>query len=145
MRQAVRAIIIKDSKLLVIERNKFGHVYYTLPGGGLELHETPEQALTRELAEETGVLADIDHLVTVEEAGEPYGTQFVYLCHYQSGEPALHPDSEEAKLSALGQNTYTPLWLPLTRLDAVLFRSEKLKAKLKIYLENGFPDAPEML
>jgi ADP-ribose pyrophosphatase YjhB (NUDIX family) len=45
MRKAVRAIIIKDDKLLVMNRNKFGKVYDTLPGGNVEIGETLEQAL----------------------------------------------------------------------------------------------------
>lgn len=45
MRRAVRAIIIKDKQLLVMHRNKFGTEYETLPGGNIEVGETPEQAV----------------------------------------------------------------------------------------------------
>ena len=56
MRTAVRAIIIKDNNLLVMHRNKFGNEYLTLVGGGVELNETKEQALVREVIEETSIL-----------------------------------------------------------------------------------------
>jgi 8-oxo-dGTP diphosphatase len=51
----VRAIIIKDDKLLTIKRTKSNDEYWVLPGGGIEPGETPEQALVREVKEETGL------------------------------------------------------------------------------------------
>lgn len=49
-RPAVYGIVIKDEKVLMITQN-FG---YSLPGGGLDLGETFEEALVREMKEETG-------------------------------------------------------------------------------------------
>jgi ADP-ribose pyrophosphatase YjhB (NUDIX family) len=144
-RQAVRAIIIRQGHLLVMHRNKFGTEYYTLPGGGIDPGETPEQALLRELAEETGVAVAINRLVIVEEAGDPYGTQAIYLCDYQAGEPALHPESEDAQINALGQNLHTPMWLPLERLATVPFKSDKLQLKLGEFLQNDWPEQPVVL
>ena len=142
MKKAVRAIIVKDQQLLVMKRNKFGSQYYTLPGGGIDPGETAEQALLRELAEETCVRVQNPRLVFVEEAGPMYGTQYVYLCDYVDGEPVLHPDSEEAKISALGQNLYQPTWVTLGQLDELPFRSEPLKAQLLKALRDGFPEKP---
>lgn len=145
MRQAVRAIVVKDGQLLVIHRNKFGKEYYTLPGGGIDPGETPEQAMIRELYEETGISVVLDRLVIVEEAGDPFGVQYMYLCTYQNGEPVLHPDSEEAQINKLGQNMYTPLWLAMSELPAAPFFSEKLKLALIRGYAEGFPEAPEVL
>ncbi len=130
MKQAVRAIVIKDDALLVMHRNKFGHEYYTLVGGGVELGEDLEQALFRELQEETGVLVENPRLVYVEEADDMYGTQYVYACDYSAGEVALSADSEESRINALGQNLYTPMWLPLSQLEAVPFVSPGLKRRI---------------
>src|SRR4051812_20844149 len=84
MRSAVRAIIIKDDQLLVMHRNKFGTEYETLIGGGVDMNETFEQALYREIREETGVQITNPRLVFTERAGEPYGTQYVFTCDYVS-------------------------------------------------------------
>ena len=145
MRQAVRAIIIRDDSLLVIHRNKYGQEYYTLPGGGIDAGETQEQAIIRELAEETGVIVELGPLVFTEDPGEPYGRQYIFLCDYKSGEPALHPESEEAALNARGQNTYKPMWLPLSSLGNVRFMSPQLCRAIQNGIANGFPGAPEAL
>jgi 8-oxo-dGTP diphosphatase len=139
-RQAVRAIVIKDGQLLVMHRNKFGTQYETLPGGGIEIGEAPEAAVVRELAEETSVVTSNQRLVFVEEAGDPFGTQLIYLCDYVSGEPQLAEDSEEAHINKLGQNLYEPKWVPLSTLPELPFLSEKLKTVIIDAVSNGFPE-----
>lgn len=139
MRRAVRAIILKDDRLLVMHRNKFGKEYETLPGGNIELGETPEQALLRELVEETSVKVTPKQLVFIEHAGDPYGIQYVYLCEYISGEPQLAPDSEEAHINKLGQNLYEPKWVSIADLPELPFLSEKLKDLLLQAVKTEFP------
>jgi ADP-ribose pyrophosphatase YjhB (NUDIX family) len=145
MRHAARAIVVKDDTLLVIRRNKFGNEYYTLPGGGIDKGETPEQAVLRELAEETGVNVTLERLVFTEHPGPQFGSQQIFLCAYKSGEPALHPGSEEAISNGHGQNLYTPMWLPLSDLGRVVFMSPVLQQALKKSFANGFPASPEPL
>lgn len=142
MRSAARAIIVKDDALLVTHRNKFGMEYDILIGGGVDFGETLEQALLRELREESGVLIANPRLVLIEQAGEPYGTQYIFLCDYVSGEPALAEDSMEHAINAMGKNLYQPMWRPLKDLPDVEFRSERLKQAILKGLESGFPDKP---
>jgi ADP-ribose pyrophosphatase YjhB (NUDIX family) len=143
MRKAVRAVVVHDGNLLVIHRNKFGQEYYTLPGGGIDPGESAEQALMREMEEETGIRVKIERLIYVEEAGNPFGTQYVYLCTFLGGEPALHPDSDEALINALGQNTYTPKWAPLSEVTSMEFRSTELRDKLVRDAAAGFREKVE--
>lgn len=138
MRQAVRAVVVRNGYLLVMHRNKFGQEYYTLPGGGMKPNEQAEHALFRQMQEETGVQIINPRLVIVEEAGDPFGTHYIYLCQYVSGEPELSPASEEAQINKLGQNLYSPQWLPLHSLASVPFRSETLKHTLLQGLAKGF-------
>lgn len=131
--------MVRNGYLLVMHRNKFGQQYYTLPGGSVKPQESIEHALIRQMNEETNVKFINPRLVIAEDAGDPYGVQFVYLCQYLNGEPALHPESEEAKISALGENLYSPQWLPLHSLATVPFKSETLKRALIEGLARGFP------
>lgn len=140
MRRAVRAIIIRDDQLLVMHRNKFGEEYDTLPGGGVELHETPEQALVREMTEETGVIFKDARQVFLQRADAPYGDQYVFLCTYMSGEPALHPEAEETAINKLGKNLYEPRWLPLEDLATSNFRSVSLRNAILEALANKWPE-----
>ena len=145
MRKAARAIVIHNDCLLVIYRSKYGKEYYTLPGGGIDAGETPEQAIIREMHEETGVEVELERLVFVEEPGETFGRQYIFLARYISGEPALHPDSEEAALNKAGQNTYLPTWLKLEDLAQTTFMSPTLQRAIQKSILDGFPMAAEPL
>lgn len=142
MRACARAIVIHDGKLLVMERFKMGKTYYTLLGGLVNHGESPAEAALREVREESGVVVQDPRLVFVEDAGDPFGVQYVHLCEYVSGEPALPPDSEEAFWSKPGTNTYTPQWLPLERLNEVPFVSPLLREALLMALAHGWPKEP---
>lgn len=144
MRQAVRAIVVKDDKLLVMSRNKFGHKYYALIGGGIDPGETAEFALRREVKEEASLRLGRVQLVFVEETGQPYGTQYVFWCEYVGGEPVLQPDSDEAKIHNMGKNLYQPVWLPLNQLASAPFMSSELKQELVEAFTKGFPTKPKV-
>ncbi|MEI9914249.1 MAG: NUDIX domain-containing protein [Candidatus Saccharibacteria bacterium] len=145
MRTAVRAIIIKDNNLLVMDRNKFGHRYVALIGGGVEVNEGLEAALVREVREETSIEITNLRLVIEEDAGNVYGLQYIYLCDWVSGEPKLESDSIEAKITADGKNIYTPKWLPLSELPNTKLLPSELKELLLKFIDSGFPDKPTKL
>jgi 8-oxo-dGTP pyrophosphatase MutT (NUDIX family) len=145
MRKAARAIVIQDGKLLVMNRNKFGHQYYALVGGGVELNETPEQTVIREVQEETGLRITKARLVFIEEAGDPFGTQYIFLCEHVPGDPKLAEDSEEMAIHRLGKNLYEPGWLPIDQLPEAPFLSETLQVALVYALHHGFPNEPIVL
>ena len=47
-----------------------GRSYWTLPGGGVEAGETPQQAVVREVKEETGLDTQVSHFLF----DEPFGS-----------------------------------------------------------------------
>lgn len=145
MRTAARAIIVKNQSILVMHRNKFGRQYYCLVGGGVDVGETADIAVVREVREETGLQVTGQRLVYIEEAGEPYGTQYHFLCEFIDGDIKLSPDSIEAQLNKAGQNLYEPVWLPISKLASVAFRSETLQKELLAGLRDGFPSEPKLL
>jgi 8-oxo-dGTP diphosphatase len=53
---AVSAAIVRDDRVLIVRRARTpAHGLYTLPGGGVELGETLEEAVIREVREETAL------------------------------------------------------------------------------------------
>ncbi len=142
MRRAVRAIILHDDNLAVMYRNKFGEEYITLPGGNVEAGETLEQALAREIDEELSMKVVNPRLVFIEHAGDMYGDQYIFLCEYQGGKPALRPGSEEDLINKMQQNIHKPGWLPLDKINELPFRSEELKQRILTAINEGWPAAP---
>lgn len=134
---------MNEDKLLVIERDKFGKKYATLPGGRIEIGEEPEEAIRRTLREEASLEVGECRLVFIEEAGDPYGTQYVYLCEYIGGEPKLAPDSEEAAINELGENIHQPAWLTIEELADKSFVSEGLKQRILTGYNDKFPQEVE--
>jgi 8-oxo-dGTP diphosphatase len=61
---AVGAIAVRDRALLLIRRRRSpSRGRWSLPGGRVESGETAQQALVREVAEETGLVVEIGALV----------------------------------------------------------------------------------
>jgi 8-oxo-dGTP diphosphatase len=90
-------LVIKDGKVLMVKRNepeaKGAHFKWEFPGGKVDFGETPEQAVIREIKEETGIVCKIKRLlpVTVTTNWEyPWGTQhtliFGFECEFVSEE-----------------------------------------------------------
>ncbi len=141
VKKLVRAIVLNDDKLLVMRRSKNGREFCSLVGGTVDAGETPEQALYRELQEETGVEVK-NHRQVITQEGGGFGSQQIYLCDYVSGEPALAPDSIEAKIRTPQQNFYDPGWLPLKDLPAANLLPVELKQALQKMLPDNFPQQP---
>lgn len=55
MRNRSVAFVVRDGKILMEQLTYDGRTFYSLPGGGIEDGETPEQAVIRELKEECGL------------------------------------------------------------------------------------------
>jgi len=110
-RVCVRALCIHEGNILVVKRNNYGEEYMIFPGGGIDNGESNFVAAERELFEETTVIGKAIKLVATFPAINGESEQRLILCNYLSGKPLLDPDSEEAKRTDDGKNTYEPLWI----------------------------------
>lgn len=132
MKQAVTTIIFnrKRTEILLIKRRDIP--VWVLPGGGLELHETPENGAVRETLEETGF-----HVVIKRKVAEytPINrlTHFTHFfeCQIISGQPSTGEETKEIHffpLNALPKQIPPPYpdWIA----DACENQSVMLKKKI---------------
>lgn len=147
MRKAARAIIIEDGKLLVMRRDKHGHRYYTLVGGKLDPSETPEQAVIREVKEETGLTVTEARHVYTELHPEPYNEQYIFVCKVAPhGEVAVQDSSEEALMNRIDINIHTPEWIDARNFEKLPFNTMRLQQAIVASLQSGqFPETPQEL
>lgn len=125
----VRAIIIKNNKILLLKRKKDNVVYWVLPGGQVELGEINELALARECQEELGVQVKIKELIheMLSKKSELYGQrEYFFNCEIIGGTlgsgvgPEWQPDSGY-------QGTYQLEWLDLDDLVKIDLKPEEIK------------------
>lgn len=146
MSKAARAIIIENGKMLVMYRNKYSSEYFTLVGGRVNEGESTEEALVREVQEETGLKVTAARLVYIEEQPAPYNSQYIYLCEVAPhGDIALASNSEEGMMNKLGMNMHEPRWVNAAALASMPFRSPNLHQAIIRALKEGFPEQPVKL
>lgn len=81
-------------RVLLIRRRDNGA--WQAPGGVLELGETFEQGVRREVLEETGVEVGVDRLTGVYKNLKKGVISLVYRCRYLSGSPTATDEAAEA-------------------------------------------------
>jgi 8-oxo-dGTP diphosphatase len=107
--QGAAAVIIDAGQLLLIREN-YDRRRYGLPGGTIEPGETPEDAVVREVLEETGLHVVVEHLIG--SYGLKTGlTKVVFRCRIVSG-AVSRPDPEE--IAEIGWYPFDSLPRPLT-------------------------------
>lgn len=92
MNGAAAAIFDGAGRLLLIKEN-YDRRRYSLPGGRVEPGETPEEAVVREVREETGVGAQIDGRVGLYQLDNGFEVA-LYACSIVDGIPAV-PEGDE--------------------------------------------------
>ena len=117
-RIVARAITFIDEKILLIERYKregeeLLH-YYTIPGGGVEIGETNEEAAIRETKEET--CCDIKIIKYLTKEDYPNGRCYWFYGKYLSGTPTI--GGEEA-LYNNPNNSYQVVLIDFKDLDRI--------------------------
>lgn len=116
-RPSVYAIVIRDGKILLTKQ----HGAYHLPGGGVELGESLEEALLREVQEETGIAVANPRLVecvsgyfTTTESTHHQTILLFYQCSYVGGDLSMDGMDEGEK-----PHGEMPEWVPLDQLDGI--------------------------
>lgn len=73
----VAALMRRDGRVVTVRHRAGDAVYHLLPGGGVDWGETLEDALVREVLEETGLEVALGELLFVNDTIDPRGTRHV--------------------------------------------------------------------
>lgn len=123
VRNSVKAVIIRDGKLLVIIKRGQNDSYAVLPGGGQKWGETLPDSLIRECQEEIGTEVEVRKLLFMREyrsnehelaaiSPDLHQVEFYFKCKVPKNyEPTQghHPDNGQEEVR----------WVVLDQLDAI--------------------------
>ncbi len=89
-RLAVRALILRDARLLLVNAYAGGiSDLWCAPGGGVERHQSLDANLTREVFEETGLTVRVGALALISEFHDPahdfHQVEMFYRCEISGG------------------------------------------------------------
>lgn len=114
-REAVRAVVLRVQDLLMVYSSNIGD--YKFPGGGVDMGETHQQALAREVQEECGISLlqvgneigrVIEYDLPVEQDYDVFKmTSYYYACEAQGGFGLQKLDGYELDLG------FVPVWVNL--------------------------------
>ncbi|MFB6660932.1 NUDIX hydrolase [[Kitasatospora] papulosa] len=84
-------VVREDGRVLTIKRADNGT--WEPPGGVLELSESPEDGVRREVYEETGIKVQVDRLTGVYKNTARGIVALVFRCHAEGGQEQLSAES----------------------------------------------------
>jgi len=112
MRVKVRAVIVRDGRLVISRERRRGVEHVLLPGGRVQDGESITDALVREVAEEIGLEVVPQRLLYVAEVVGIYGTHdlnLVWLAEPADPAGAIDDDALVAFDSPLAQAIMPPI------------------------------------
>src|SRR5579884_1594159 len=105
-RVGVYAVIFDEERVLLAHRRDID--WWNLPGGGMELGETVEEAIRREVLEETGLDVAVEYLVGVYSKPQKQEVVLTFRCRVIGGTLSATEESRECRFfppNALPENT----------------------------------------
>lgn len=122
MRVSSYAVVVRAGEVLLTRWVSPVGPQWSLPGGGIEHGEDVRDAALREVAEETGYVAELDRLLTVDSLHLPrvpihgggyrdhFGIRVIYAAHIVGGQ--LRHE--------IGGSSDQAAWFPLQAVDSLV-------------------------
>lgn len=135
VKNAVKALIIRDNKIAVIQKYEDNKIYYTLPGGSQKKFESLEKALIRECMEEISCKVEIQELIFIreyigknhefkEKDGDIHKVEFFFLCKID--------DKEELKNGIKPDRTQIDvLFIEIDKIEEYNFYPKGIEERIK--------------
>ncbi len=117
----VGAILTRGNKIFAAQRSSKMSLsgMWEFPGGKIEPHESPKEALLRELKEELLCTAEVGNLVQTTEYEYEFGTVILttFYCSLTGDEPKLteHSEIRWIQVADLDQLNWAPADIPAVK------------------------------
>ncbi len=136
-----RAVIVDQGHLLLCKTLDLPKNFYFLPGGHIEPRERAQDALLRELQEETGKQGQIlRFLGCVEYLFEPGHSSICHDHEYVFVFEVRSPLKLQDAIPKLEKHIEL-LWMPLEKIGTIDLRAEPLRELLPQWLKGGNANA----
>ncbi len=126
VRIAVRAVLVEDGRLLLVNAWKGRTHLWCAPGGGVEPHQSLPDNLAREVREETGLVIEVGAPCLVNEFHDPGGTfhqvDIYFRATVEAGSP--RPDEWTDPEGVVSQRR----WVDAAAYDALRVKPDSLRA-----------------
>ena len=94
-RVGVSAVIFEQGRVLLALRRDID--WWNLPGGGMEIGETVEETVIREVLEETGLKVSVERLIGVYSKPQKQEVLLSFLCRNMGGQLMATEESRDCR------------------------------------------------
>lgn len=131
---SVRAIIIKNNKVLTLKRELENVVYWAFPGGHIEKTDKNEiEALKRECMEEVNITVNVGEKIFEQDFRG--NMNYFYLCTFVKGEVSQGYGPEYTNPEKY-EGTHIPEWIDIGHLNEYDLRPHELRDKILRKIKN---------
>ena len=123
IRSRVSVLVTKGDQFVLIFRHKNNEDYYAIPGGGIEVGETPEVTARREINEELGL--SLYNLKLISEVKTDARHDFNFLSETDDNE--INVTGPELKHLSMAEDLFKPEW----------HTKDSFRRDIKIYPESA--------